>query len=131
MFFILKNETIRQNAALFVKGLEANGYYCVEIKEYKPNRSLAQNRLLWSWYNVIKKETGNDPEDLHEEMKVRILGVEEKERAGVKLIVPKGSRWLSTKEFTMFLEAVEMLANQLGIILPYPTDYDFIMTGRK
>lgn len=132
MFFIISSEERRAAAADFVSRIRKSPLMSVEIKPYKRNRSEAQNRLMWMWYHIISMDTGQIAEDLHEEMKVRVLGVEEKEVLGpygkmVKLIVPKSSTKLSTQEMTDFLRAIEALAAELEIILPRPDDYKFAM----
>lgn len=132
MFFIISSEERRAAAADFVSRIRKSPLMSVEIKPYKRNRSEAQNRLMWMWYHIISMDTGQIAEDLHEEMKVRVLGVEEKEVLGpygkmVRLIVPKSSTKLSTQEMTDFLRAIEALAAELEIILPRPDDYKFAM----
>ena len=125
------DEQRRQTAIEFLRMIKLNRDIRVEIKEYKKNRSTAQNRLLWAWYDVIAKDTGYEPEDLHEEMKVRVLGVERKVVRGIELIVPKSSTKLSVQEMTQFLHSVEALAAELGIALPYPRDLYDEAFGKK
>jgi hypothetical protein len=127
MYFVITSKEQRAKAAEYVAKLRANPIMIVEVKEYKKNRSTAQNRLLWMWYNIIAKDQGNTPEELHEAMKVRVLGVERKVVAGQELIMPKSSTKLTTAEMTSFLEAIEALARQLNIILPRPDDYMYAM----
>jgi hypothetical protein len=127
MYFVITSKEQRAKAAEYVAKLRANPIMIVEVKEYKKNRSTSQNRLLWMWYGIIAKDQGNTPEELHEAMKVRVLGVERKVVAGQELIMPKSSTKLTTAEMTSFLEAIEALARQLNIILPRPDDYMYAM----
>jgi hypothetical protein len=120
--FILRTPEIKQNCLSFIKDLNENKLYTVEIAEKKPQRSTQQNRLLWSWYKPISDYIGETSEETHERVKVKVLGVYEKEVAGVTLIKPNSTRNLSVKEMSNFLMAVEMLALKLNVKLP-PSTY--------
>jgi hypothetical protein len=87
----------------------------------KPKRSNPQNRLYWMLINVIANEVGFTPDEMHERVKVEFLGVEEKMVSGVKLIVPKSTAKLSTKQFTDLVDKVYILGDKLGIVLPQPS----------
>lgn len=127
-FFLLKSEKQRESVIAYLNRVNIGGkLLSVEIKPYKRNRSHAQNRLLWSWYNILSPETGYTPDELHEQFKVRLLGVEEKVVEGITLVQPRSSKKLSTEEFTDFLSRIELVALEMGINLPHPGDYEFIM----
>ncbi len=129
-FFILIDETRRQNAINFLRGMNIAEVQSVEIKPYRKNRSGAQNRLLWSWYGILAGVTGYTTKELHEQFKVRLLGVEERTVYGKNLVLPKSSADLDTKEFTDFLTKIEMVAIEMGITLPHPDDYGYIMSSK-
>jgi len=131
MFFILSTKEKRAECAKYIAHLRGNPVQCVDIKNYKRIRSTAQNRTMWMWYNIISEETGQDPDDIHEEMKVRVLGVEKRIVHGQALIMPKSSAKLSTKEMAEFLRAIEELATELSIVLPKPDDYQFALCTRR
>ena len=99
----------------------------VEVKPYKKTRSTAQNRLMWMWYGVIAEHCGNTPDDLHEQMKVRVLGLDKKVILGHAIIQPKSTKDLTIDEMTHFLEAIEALAVELGVVLPIPDDTGYAM----
>lgn len=127
MFYIL-NSVARKRAALkAIWGLRGNPVMTVEIKEYRPNRSTSQNRLYWMWVNVIAKEIGNEPDELHEVFKIRLLGVEMKTINGQEYAIPKSTTKLKVSEFTTYLQGVESFAASLNISLPIPDDYDYAM----
>lgn len=126
-FFILIDEQRRQNAVNFIQSLGLKRTYSVEIKEYRKNRSNAQNRLYWSWLHIIADTTDNDANDLHEMFKGRLLGVTEKMVLGRMAIIPRSTATLNTKQFTEYLEAIELVANQMELRLPHPDDYAYIM----
>jgi len=123
--FILRSPEVKKNCLSFIKDLNENKTYTVEIAEKKPTRSTQQNRLLWAWYKHICDYNGDHKGDLHEEMKVRVLGTYEKEVAGVKLVYPKSSTDLTVEKMGIFLSAVEMLADELGVVLPPTTYYGY------
>lgn len=131
MLFLIKDDQSKARAIEHINSVQVYEGMCVEVKAYKKHRSSAQNRLMWSWYTVIGKDVGQDPEDLHEEMKVRVLGVEYKMVSGQHLIVPKSSAKLSTRQMTEFLHSIEVLAMELNIKLPYPDDYNYIVDVRE
>ncbi|MGL6351941.1 MAG: recombination protein NinB [Aeromonas sp.] len=127
MHFIITSRERRAEAANYVSRLPGTPTMIVEIKPYKKSRSQAQNRLMWMWYGIIAKEVGCEPEDLHEQMKVRVLGVEHRVINGQALSMPKSSTGLTTDEMTKFLEAIEVLAASLSISLPKPQDYSYAL----
>ena len=130
-FFILKSPEIRNNAINFINALNIDHReYSVEVKQYRKNRSNAQNRLLWSWIGIISDETGYTPDELHEYLKTRLLGVEEKTIMGHDIFIPKSTTKLTALEFTQYLEKIEMLAMEMGINLPHPSDYSYIMGAK-
>lgn len=130
-FFILTTEEKRRAAADYVAHIRANPTMCVKVEEYKPNRSNAQNRLMWMWLNLIAEEIGEEPENLHEQLKVRFLGVERKVVDGQALIQPRSTTTLDTKEMSQHLLKIEALANDLEIVLPRPDDYLYAIYGER
>lgn len=127
-FFILRDFECLKNCTEYLKNLfsYANGkIFEVHVKEYRKNRSNAQNRTLWMWLNTISKDTGYTPDELHENFKVQFLGTVEKVVEGVTLVYPKSTTGLSTKEFAEYLGKIELVAAQLDIKLPYPDDINY------
>ena len=123
MKYILIDEQRRNNAIEYIKGLDIKKPIEILIKPYKKNRSLAQNSTYHMWLADIAPEFGYKPEELHETLKVGFLGVVENVVDGVKLIRPKSTTELSTKEMAEYLSMVEMLAHSLNIRLRRPDDY--------
>lgn len=126
-FFIINTEEERAAAANYVAHLRKSPVMCVEVKPYSPNRSVSQNRLMWMWLGVIAKEQGYEPEELHEILKVRFLGIESKMVDGQVLIVPKSTTALDVKGMSAHLMKIEALAVSLEINLPKPDDYRYAM----
>ena len=71
--------------------------------------------------------SGEPDDHMHKRMAVRFLGVEEYEIEGVKIVEPKSTAKLKTKEFTDYLTLIELTAHTLGISLPHPDDYGYAM----
>lgn len=125
--------------------LQTGGLYTVEIKEYKSNRSLEQNRLMWAIIQEISKKTGNDEMEIYcsglEKMNVQadyLLGLpelesvlkkqfravkvmENREYNGKTMTVFKcytGSSKFNTTEMTQLIDYFLHLAQEHGV-------YDF------
>lgn len=131
MLFIIDSREKRTEAAQFVARLPSSPLYSVTITPYKRNRSQAQNRTMWMWYGVIAPHIGCTPEAVHDQMKVRVLGVERKIVAGQALILPRSTTELDVEGMGRFMEAIEALAAELEIKLPMPDDYKYARYGKE
>lgn len=125
--FILIDEQRRQRAIDFIKMLSIKRPMMIEIKEYRKNRSNAQNRTYWMWVHIIAEHYGYEDEELHEALKSRLLGTEGRNVFGESVLVTKSTRKLTTAEFADYLGKIEILADELQIRLPKPDDYRFAM----
>lgn len=131
MLYIVNTVERRREVAQVVASLTSSPIYSVEIKPYKRNRSLAQNKTMWMWYGVLADHLGCEPEEVHEQMKVTVLGVERKIVAGQALIVPRSTTDLNTDGMSRFMEAIIALAADLDVTLPMPDDLQYAMHGAK
>lgn len=129
MLFIIDSKDKRRQAAEYVARLTSSPVQCVEIRPYKRNRSQAQNRTMWMWYGTLADHLGCEPEDVHEQMKIRVLGVEKKVVAGQALIMPRSTTDLDVDGMSRFMEAIEVLAAELEVTLPMPDDYKYARYG--
>ena len=127
--FTVKTESDRDKALAAVR--ESALPLRVEVKAYKKNRSLAQNRLLHLWMAELSKHwhesTGElfAPDVWKLQVKRQFLGEEVIELPGGKQVeqVRKTSR-LNTQEFTDFLQMIEIwAADDLECFLPRPDEY--------
>jgi len=125
MYFVLKNEDVKNNCIEQIKALD--GVYRVTVDVYKKDRSHAQNRLMWMWLGIISNETGTTPEDLHQILKMRFLGTEVISALGYVFEQPKSTTKLTAREFTNYLDKIEGLAISLNIRLPHPEIYNEAM----
>ena len=129
-FFILRSVDNLRHCFDVIKSIYKGGLYSVTVAKYVKRRSMAQHRTMWMWINAMSEDTGHTPDELHEKFKVKFLGVEEKEVEGEILRYPISTTTLDTKQFTEYLEKIELVAVDLGIILPYPDDIKYAMEGK-
>lgn len=95
----------------------------MSVKIAPMKRSLDQNALYHALIGIIAKEIGETPDSLHEQVKVRFLGVEEKEVWGQKLIQPKSTASLNKRDFGELIDKVYALGSFYNIALPTPAHY--------
>ncbi len=131
MLHIIDSKEKRKKVAQEVVRLPGSPVYSVEIKPYKKNRSLAQNRTMWMWYAVLAEHLNCESEDIHEEMKVRVLGVERRTVLGQPLIIPKSTTDLDVEGMSRFMEAIQALAADMDVVLPLPDDFHYAMYGGR
>lgn len=91
----------------------------VTIQRYRTNRSNDQNNLYWKWMRVIASESGSDPLDIHEAMKMKFLEASEAVLPDGELVrVPGSSSKLKTDEFSEYLSQIQVWATEWGVHLP-------------
>lgn len=130
--FILIDEYRRDKCIAAIRALNIAKPFVVDVAAYVPKRSNAQNRLYWSWINLIARDYGWRAEELHEVFKQKFIGYVDAEVFNEKVSIVKSTTRLSTKEFTEYLEKIEQFANEkLGIQLPHPDDYRLAMQGDR
>jgi hypothetical protein len=90
-----------------------------EVGPIREQRTLPQNRRLWSLHQLASQVTGYAPDELHELMLSKFFGTKTIEVGGVTREVPaKRSSAREKQEFREFLDNVEnFYASQLGIWL--------------
>lgn len=143
MLYIIDDNLRKRDVLKHIESIEPGKgrKQCVEIKAFTNNRSNAQNRTYWMWLNVIANYVGIHPEDLHEQLKARLLGLEEvrvaryflgKDYGEPKIMVkPKSTKALDVNQFSEYMLAIEQLAKEMGIDLPIPDDIGLSMEGVK
>ena len=103
----------------------------IEIRDDKDSRSVKQNRLYWEWISVIGGELGYTKDETHAILRDKFLGYTE---TTTKLSVIKELRSttkLKVKEFKDYLEQIDILMSEYGIILPRPEDLYYESMGIK
>lgn len=99
--------------------------YSVTIREPKKSRSINQNKYYWTLVNILSPHTGYSPDDLHDVLKVKFLGVREIQFKGNTYLIAKSTAGLTTKEFTEYLDKVHALGLELGVTLPQPNYWGY------
>lgn len=130
---MLHTDRVRQEALRVISQLNLNAKrWEVVIREHKPKRTNAQNRLYWEWLTIIADETGSDKGGLHEHFGGLYLDKRVIEVLGVNIDVPISTTDLDVKGFTEYLNRIEAFAiAELGILLPRPDDeHHEAMLGR-
>ena len=125
MLFLIKDNKRKENCIEFIHAIPVIPLSSVEIKEYKKNRTLAQNRTFHGWCDVIAKETGNNLEYIKDSLKLKVLGIEKRIVDGVELTEIRSTARLDVSEFRKLLEATQVLALSLDIKLMIPDDYAY------
>jgi len=126
MLLKIRTERDKQTAVDYINKLPDKPYD-VSIKLHKQTRTCPQNRLYWMWINAISKDTGNEPDDLHDYFGSKYLPkIAVKMFGGDILDKNISTTQLNTAEFTAYLEKIQIFASaELGIILPNPDDKYF------
>lgn len=153
---VIRTESDRNRAVEIVSRLNLDKPQEVEIREWKKNRSVAQNSLLWKWLTVIAAELGESKDEVHERYKEKLLvtilrrddpdfaamigsvnavhasGMKSEAMALKKEIVRLTSTTqMNVHQFTEYLNDIELDARNLGIILPHPEDLYNDAMGRR
>ena len=81
----------------------------IKIEKWKKDRTLDQNALLWKFYEIIGNEIGNNPNDLHEFLKCKLLPPRFITVMGKTIKIPATTTTLSTTEFTKYINDIELL----------------------
>lgn len=96
----------------------------VTIKPYKKSRTNNQNALYWKWLTIISEHTGYTQDELHEGMKRNFIGEDiGSDIFGNTYIRAKSTTNLTTKEFTEYMDKVNIFAANEGLVLPSPDYY--------
>jgi|GEM_PF-783692 len=119
----------------------------VIVQDHKQDRSVLQNSLYWLWNGIISDELGWTKEEVHEDLKRRLLvpiytrddleysamiqavrkvhtkGFKDEAKAMSKQIVKLTSTTTAkVKQFTEYLKDIENDMISKGIVLPHPED---------
>ena len=119
----------REKAARFLAKLPLNKPWRLEVSEYKPRRSDAQNRFLWSTYQRIIDMGGEDmrgwtKDDLHSFFLENHFGAETiTGPRGMETTRPmRTSSRLSKIEFMDFVASIQQFMAERGVYLADPDE---------
>lgn len=123
---------------IIVKSLPQVVIMEVIIREHRSSRSLAQNRLMWSWNRQIAthlEETMGEihsDEAIHAYLKQTFLPMQVAKIRGEVVRERKSTAKLNTKEMSEYMEKVDMWASRdLGLVLDHPDDVYHQAMGEK
>ena len=153
---VIRTESDRNRAVEIVSRLNLDKPQEVEIREWKKNRSAAQNSLLWKWLTVIAAELGESKDEVHKRYKEKLLvqilrrddpdfaamigSVNAVHAQGMKaeavalkreIVRLTSTTQMSVQQFTEYLNDIELDARNIGIILPHPEDLYNDALGRR
>jgi len=86
-------------------------------------RTNSQNSYYFNCLEIIAKDIGEDKNDLHDMIKLRVFGPQLITIKGETVSIPKRSSDLSVADFSKLLDAALMLASAYGIIIPSPATF--------
>jgi hypothetical protein len=126
---ILNMDDVHVKRQLMSKIGALSGVWKMTLTRQRFRRTLDQNAYYWvavvtPFVEWLEDEWGDkiEPEQAHEMLKQRILGVKYKEIAGQPLAIPPSSRNLDIEEFSIYVEkCIQWLAEFCGIVV-VPSD---------
>ena len=97
----------------------------ITVSDEKPTRSNQQNRYYWGHVvDTLSKEFGYTPEEIHDILKFKFLGIQEINFKGEEIIRVKSTTELNTAEFEDFLLVVRGWAMELNVKLLKPNEWE-------
>lgn len=91
------------------------GDVSIKIEKWKKDRTPDQNKLYWKFLEIIGDEYGDNPNDLHEFLKIKFLPPRETKVLGKVYRLPPTTTALSTADFTKYLDRICALT---GVPIP-------------
>jgi hypothetical protein len=111
MLLKLRNQSDKQKVIDYIVKLPDKPYD-ISVKLHKQTRTCPQNRLYWMWINAISKDTGNEPEDLHDYFGGRWLPEHRYVMNGMTHVKPISTTKLNTAEFTAYLDKMDYYSDK-------------------
>ena len=95
----------------------------ITVTKVTKSRSGNQNRYYWGVViDLLSKETGYEPEEMHEAMKMQFL----KDHNETRFQVAKGTSGLTTAEFEDYMSKIRRWASQyLTLYIAEPNEIEF------
>lgn len=107
----------------------SHGHIDVEWKEYKPQRSVLQNRLYWEYMTQLADFTGHTKDEMHLFCRWKFIGADKKEVMGQSFNALPSTQDLNTKEFTDYIRSIEVFASEQGFMFKAPPYYGDAFNG--
>ena len=90
----------------------------IVIKPWRSTRSTEANRFYWMILGVISSEIGHSKDELHDILRQKFLGGEERIIDGVSYLVLPSTTKLKVQEMSDYIEQICAWAAGMGIRLP-------------
>ncbi|RMH19751.1 MAG: hypothetical protein D6698_05285 [Gammaproteobacteria bacterium] len=127
--FFVNNDQSLLLCLQYIEGIDPADKWLVTIKRHRSRRSLAQNRLLHMWMQVISEEYYLTHGEYHapavwkEYFKQLFLGDDVSIVLGSHVVLPRKTSALNTAQMAEFLNKIDMYcAAEFEIQLPQPED---------
>ena len=94
------------------------------VQDDRPKRSNDQNEYYWGLcLKLISDHTGHTVDELHDILKYKFLGAEEKTIAGETVKILKSTTKLNTLQFEEYLGRIrEWASTKLNVVIPLPNE---------
>ena len=131
-----RRDGIRANLHAFVDRLPETKSWRVEVKEYRKDRTDAQNAALFGVAYPAFRDTGYTPDELHDALCRRFFGTIERQVMGETVVAPRrtttrdsrGARDVISREvFSDFYRMVQQIGAEVGIDVPDPDPMHGVM----
>lgn len=114
MNFILRTDAHKARCLETISKLV--GVWEVDIREYRKRRSDGSNRRYWAAVvTPIANHIGYEPEECHEILKYKFLGMETVEINGKEVQKLRSTRKLNTQQFADYMVQCEAWGAELGV----------------
>ena len=120
---ILKHE-LRKILNDFTDEIILGKEFIITVAKLVYKRTLKQNSLYWIWIEFLRLDSGNEKDDIHNDLKERFLEPQITTVFGRKK-VRYTTTGLTTKQFNEYLEKIRLFVLDFTdneIDLPYPDD---------
>lgn len=121
---------IIERVSRMLRGLACDKAWVIEVSEYKPRRTLAQNSLLWGWVypQVLKVAHDRLPdatvEELHEFFLEQHYGFVRKDFFGMpKRVAARRSSNMDKQMFSDHIQFIVAYMANSGYFVELPEDY--------
>ncbi len=112
--FILRTDTNKAHCLEHIRNLQ--GVWEVEVREYRKKRTNNANSRYWvAVVTPIARHTGYEPEEMHEILKYKFLGMETVEIGGKEIQKLRSTRKLTTQQFADYMLQCEAWGAGLGV----------------
>lgn len=92
----------------------------VEVRKYRRSRTIQQNKFYFGVVlPILADHTGYSADEMHDALKLKFLLDRERND---ELPTVKSTTSLTTQEFIEYIEAIRLLAAEMGVYIPEPNE---------